>query len=1378
MSKISIISPSFNQAAYVSRMTASVSCQTHVDYEHLVLDPGSTDGTIQHLKEYAAVNPKAILVLEPDRGQVHAINKGLAWASGSILAWLNSDDFFADPEVLEIVDRYFSENPAIDIAYGRGVRVDGEGSPLRAAFVHPPGTNFQESLEHSLGILQPSVFFRRRVYEGAGGLDESWPLQLDYELWIRFAQMGFSFGFIDHILSRATVHAEAKSTKLRLCQLGECLELVLSKFGFAASVWILRYADFFLTGQDEKLGEKKSVPEELEPMRDQIRHDLLLAFNGPPCASGSLQPSTAARRRTLDEMRQLRVAPPAPRRLVVTAFDSEYFNQGLNLIAGLHRTSLDSFDEIFVYSLGLDSAKRARLAALEKTTVLDFPADIAQRTFPEFLDPRGRAYKSHAMLCPEAQPQAGDLILWMDAGLTPLRDIGDIFGLVAKQGFFITNHDESRFWPLYNLNFLHRESLSSLRATHEELVAEHLNSAMVGHTCGGPFQHLVDEARELGRQKSVIYWPKHTDNENPKSRRPKGDAESRLRANLLNGSIVPSSVPLESLCTLFPFHGHRTQSILSILAFRHGAPVSSSKTYRVAGDLSSEAAKTNWLRKATETDALANRTLPPEIGAETFCYHHRGLYDNIDGLRFRRSSPALFILGSGPSLRGFDFHRLSRFESLGMNAAYRFWDRIQWYPTYYACFDTVLQETHAGEIARLIEQRSDNGIRTFFLRKTILDKYPHLADESSVFFLEDLQARCSIFPPEKITTGSFSAFVGLFLGYRRLFLLGIDLNYVEKLPEARAVGRALEIAETPAENPNYFFDGYQLAGDRYNPPNRHPGLHMRSWQQLKEFLARFPAEVVNLNSGSGLRDFGFETFEDAEVRLAGPFSRPANLATEANFKVRERAFWRQSLLASLALPPLLGPFERSAAAHFDETAAIAAYLADPKKGAMLDVGAHHGSALKKFLEREWRVWAFEPDHKNRAKLLERLAAHKNRDLVTLDTRCVSHTSQKNLPFFQSGESTGISGLSAFRDTHLEAQRVDTVSLSDYFADKEMPVVDFLKIDTEGHDLFVLQGFPWERNRPKVIECEFEDLKSKPLGYTTKDMADFLVGKGYTVYVSEWHPILKYGQRHDWHRLQKYPCDLACYEAWGNLLAFSEPPDEAKLIAAIKSVLKSAAKSAPTSGPSAQKNSRKNPEVADCFTPVSSDCWLFIKKKTGQQNLLIFPHNTPADTVGREYQASFRLVCDMPVQIAVTLARHDHKRPYEGTTIKQKLTPGQPWSGAIKHRFKENHADLKLQFEILDCPTATCTLEIQGRQILESPATLVAELSKDTTAFAAANAHFRDGRFAEAAGLYASLAKSQPGIPFHKTMARDALQRLGTQPADFLDSTLEALLKNA
>src|SRR5690606_27264732 len=97
--------------------------------------------------------------------------------------------------------------------------------------------------------------------------------------------------------------------------------------------------------------------------------------------------------------------------------------------------------------------------------------------------------------------------------------------------------------------------------------------------------------------------------------------------------------------------------------------------------------------------------------------------------------------------------------------------------------------------------------------------------------------------------------VGINLGYRDIYLLGIDLNYVEQIPEAKVDGRALEITDTPQCNPNYFFDDYQQKGDRYNPPNRHPGMHLRSWEQLKVFLDTFPAEVVNLNPDSAVKSF-------------------------------------------------------------------------------------------------------------------------------------------------------------------------------------------------------------------------------------------------------------------------------------------------------------------------------------------------------------------------------------------------------------------------------------------------------------------------------------------------------------------------------------------
>lgn len=249
---------------------------------------------------------------------------------------------------------------------------------------------------------------------------------------------------------------------------------------------------------------------------------------------------------------------------------------------------------------------------------------------------------------------------------------------------------------------------------------------------------------------------------------------------------------------------------------------------------------------------------------------------------------------------------------------------------------------------------------------------------------------------------------------------------------------------------------------------------------------------------------------------------------------------------------LFGSYTREQAAHLDETNAIALLFDSELTGStMVDVGAHHGSALMPFLNKEWKIYAFEPDERNRSKLCERLYKHKNKALVSLDTRCVSNGTRKSVSFYRSAQSTGISGLSAFHESHVEAQRVDTTTLTEFFNGKPMPMIDFLKIDTEGHDLFVLQGYPWDLDKPAVVECEFEDAKTVSLGYNFHDLARFLVGKGYAVYVSEWHPIIRYGIRHDWYGLKRYPCELASQEAWGNLLAFRDDPGEQVVAAAVK-----------------------------------------------------------------------------------------------------------------------------------------------------------------------------------------------------------------------------------
>ncbi len=233
--------------------------------------------------------------------------------------------------------------------------------------------------------------------------------------------------------------------------------------------------------------------------------------------------------------------------------------------------------------------------------------------------------------------------------------------------------------------------------------------------------------------------------------------------------------------------------------------------------------------------------------------------------------------------------------------------------------------------------------------------------------------------------------------------------------------------------------------------------------------------------------------------------------------------------------------ERDVGAHVDETAVVARLLSNRRgRGhVMIDVGAHVGTSAAYFHKLGWAIHCFEPDAKNRTKLKERFAGV---DTVSIDPRAVSDSASRGVAFFTSQESTGISGLSAFRETHEETGRVDVTTIADIIREHRIATVDFLKIDVEGFDFSVLKGSPWAAMHPDVIECEFEDAKTKPMGHSWRDIAAYLAEKNYTVYISEWHPIIRYGIPHDWRRVIPFNENTEVPgDAWGNLLAFKQDP---------------------------------------------------------------------------------------------------------------------------------------------------------------------------------------------------------------------------------------------
>ena len=221
---------------------------------------------------------------------------------------------------------------------------------------------------------------------------------------------------------------------------------------------------------------------------------------------------------------------------------------------------------------------------------------------------------------------------------------------------------------------------------------------------------------------------------------------------------------------------------------------------------------------------------------------------------------------------------------------------------------------------------------------------------------------------------------------------------------------------------------------------------------------------------------------------------------------------------------------------------------------MIDVGAHVGGSLIKFAQSGWQIFAFEPDNENRKKL-EYLCSRENLINVKIDSRAVSNENKQNLIFFRSDLSSGISGLSVFDSTHKSAQEVESVTLNKFCNDNEIKKVNFLKIDTEGWDLFVLKGFPFERIKPNIIMAEFEDKKTVPLGYTFDEMAQYLVDQGYSVAVSEWYPVIQYGGMHKFRQISEYPVNLCDSMATGNLIAVENKGNLDKIINLVRQYVK-------------------------------------------------------------------------------------------------------------------------------------------------------------------------------------------------------------------------------
>jgi glycosyltransferase involved in cell wall biosynthesis len=206
--KISIVTPSFNQAQYIGETIESILSQNYPNLEYLIIDGGSTDGAVDVIRSYEKY--LAYWVSEPDSGQAHAINKGFKRCTGDIVAWLNSDDLYT-PGALHAVAEEFSRSPDARWVIGGVVNFDSEHPAAETAWEFNNVPDLISWVTRECNPHQPGIFWKRELLDRYGYLDETWNYCFDAEFWCRLIANEVFPAEIDRVLARFRLHPASKT---------------------------------------------------------------------------------------------------------------------------------------------------------------------------------------------------------------------------------------------------------------------------------------------------------------------------------------------------------------------------------------------------------------------------------------------------------------------------------------------------------------------------------------------------------------------------------------------------------------------------------------------------------------------------------------------------------------------------------------------------------------------------------------------------------------------------------------------------------------------------------------------------------------------------------------------------------------------------------------------------------------------------------------------------------------------------------------------------------------------------------------------------------------------------------------------------------------
>lgn len=232
---VSIITPSYNQGAFIEQTILSIKNQTYAEIEHIICDACSSDGTLGVIREHDGTY-NLRWISEPDNGQADAINKGFDMARGEIVTWINSDDIYVTPEAVMKVVRCFRAYPTADVVTGEAMYIDDKGRWLQP-LVQSKGRVCYEHMRYMSRMAQPATFFRRHVIQDCR-CDPTLDYAFDWDLFIRIARK-YNILCISELLAGFRVHPASKTSASTTPCVAEKREVIRRYLGVRTAQYLL-----------------------------------------------------------------------------------------------------------------------------------------------------------------------------------------------------------------------------------------------------------------------------------------------------------------------------------------------------------------------------------------------------------------------------------------------------------------------------------------------------------------------------------------------------------------------------------------------------------------------------------------------------------------------------------------------------------------------------------------------------------------------------------------------------------------------------------------------------------------------------------------------------------------------------------------------------------------------------------------------------------------------------------------------------------------------------------------------------------------------------------------------------------------------------------